>query len=84
MIERREACLYLALLEIAPDFQNEGIGTTLISDLIKEGKGLGLPVELHVLKSNRKARRLYERLGFGIIEEREERYVMRYDLVDIG
>ncbi len=82
MVERREASLFLALLEIAPAFQNQGIGTRLIADLVEEGRSLGLPVELHVLKANRSAQRLYERLGFVITEDREERFVMRCDVTE--
>ncbi len=82
VVERREASLFLALLEIAPAFQNQGIGTRLIADLVEEGRSLGLPVELHVLKANRSAQRLYERLGFVITEDREERFVMRCDVTE--
>ncbi len=69
--------IFLALIEIHPDHQNHGLGTTIIQDILTEAHQRSLPVLLHVLKANEAARRLYERLGFAIIEEREERYIMK-------
>jgi ribosomal protein S18 acetylase RimI-like enzyme len=75
-VERREDCIFLAAIEIAPDYQSRGIGTGLIGDLCNEANGRGVPVELQVLKVN-PARRLYERLGFAVIGETETHYMMR-------
>ena len=69
--------IFLALIEIHPDHQNCGLGTTIVQDILAEAHQRSLPVLLHVLKTNQGARRLYERLGFAIIETREERYVMK-------
>jgi ribosomal protein S18 acetylase RimI-like enzyme len=69
--------IFLALIEIHPDYQNRGLGSTIIQDLLAEAHQRSVPVLLHVLKANEDARRLYERLGFKIIEERKERYVMK-------
>jgi ribosomal protein S18 acetylase RimI-like enzyme len=69
-------CLSLERISIAADYQNRGIGTKLIRDLLEESEKHGVPVELHVLRGNR-ARRLYERLGFIVIAETEERIFMR-------
>lgn len=67
-----QPCAYLAVTEhddvvfvneivVHPDFQNRGIGRTLLESVIARGK----PVRLGVLFENR-ARSLYERLGFTI------------------
>lgn len=79
-VERREGSIFLAVIKIAPDHQNRGIGTELIRDLLNEADGRGVPVELQVLKVN-PARRLYERLGFAVIGETETHYLMRRRLV---
>jgi GNAT superfamily N-acetyltransferase len=76
-VERREDCIFLAAIEIAPDYQGQGIGTKLIRALFNEADGRGVPVELRVLKVN-PARRLYERLGFAMVGETETHYLMRW------
>jgi ribosomal protein S18 acetylase RimI-like enzyme len=74
---RREADeILLASIEVAPEFQNRGIGSRLVLGLLDEANREQLAVRLFVLKVN-PARRLYERLGFQCIEETETHYVMR-------
>jgi ribosomal protein S18 acetylase RimI-like enzyme len=76
-VERRKDSLFLAVIEIAPDRQNQGIGTKLIQALCDEANDRGVPVELQVIKVNHPARRFYERLGFAVIGETETHYLMR-------
>ncbi|NOX60685.1 MAG: GNAT family N-acetyltransferase [Chloroflexi bacterium] len=76
ILDRREGSLYLALIEIHPNHQNRGVGAAVIRDVLALGRALGLPVKLHVLKTNPAARRLYQRLGFRVIDSLEDRYVM--------
>jgi len=76
-VERRKEVIFLSSIEIAPDYQNRGIGTMLIQALLDEGRSRGVSVELYVLKVN-PARRLYERLGFTIIRETETHHIMRF------
>ena len=54
----------IAGLQVLPSLQNMGVGTTVVSEVLAEGAGTGLPVELQVEHDNPGARRLYERLGF--------------------
>ncbi|GIK36963.1 MAG: hypothetical protein BroJett011_07960 [Chloroflexota bacterium] len=75
-LEQHQTAIFLALVEIHPDYQGRGIGTALIRDVVAAAHRRGLRVELQVLKANVRARRLYEQLGFQITEERAERYVM--------
>jgi ribosomal protein S18 acetylase RimI-like enzyme len=56
--------VFLAAIEIDPADQRQGIGTTLIRDILANAAALRLPVRLQVLKVNDRARALYERLGF--------------------
>jgi ribosomal protein S18 acetylase RimI-like enzyme len=67
--------IFLASIEIAPEFQNQGIGTRLIRDVLDESDRLRLAVRLSVLKVN-PARRLYERLGFQCSGETSTHFVM--------
>lgn len=66
----------LELIELLPEFQHHGVGTAVIQDLQQQAQARHLPITLHVLKSDEPARRLYERLGFRISEERSDRFVM--------
>ena len=68
-----ESAVFIDQVEIVPDYQGRGIGTSLINDLL----ALGRPVELGVLKVNDDAGRLYERLGFRVISDNEKHYQMR-------
>jgi ribosomal protein S18 acetylase RimI-like enzyme len=56
--------VFLAAIEIAPEYHGQGIGTALIESSSTKAAALDLPVRLQVLKVNERARRLYERLGF--------------------
>jgi GNAT superfamily N-acetyltransferase len=82
-VERREDCIFLTALEIAPDYQSRGIGTKLIQALCDEADDRSVPVELQVLKVN-PARRLYEWLGFAVVGETETHYLMRRSLERVG
>ena len=66
---------YLAGFYIMPDWQNRGLGTTILQDVIERLRAPGIPVRLQVLKVN-PARRLYERLGFEIYDESDTHYLM--------
>jgi ribosomal protein S18 acetylase RimI-like enzyme len=75
-VRRSGGEIFLAVIEIAPEYQNQGIGTRLIASLLDESDSSRLPAKLSVLKVN-PARRLYERLGFDSIAETSTHYEMR-------
>lgn len=79
-IQERAEEIYLAGLEILPQFQRRGIGTEVVRGLIERGRREGKPVALQVLKVNREARDLYQRLGFGVTGENDTHYIMSWDL----
>ena len=74
--ERRAGALFLAVVEILPSHQGCGLGTRVIRDVLLCACRGGLHVTLKVLKANRRARRLYERLGFSVTGETETSYLM--------
>ena len=78
LVRRHADKLELVRLWLLPHAQREGIGTRLVSELIRDAAQNGLPVQLRVLKVN-PARRLYARLGFRIIGENETHLRMRHD-----
>jgi orotate phosphoribosyltransferase len=75
-VQEREEDIFLRTIEIHPNFQRNGIGTAIINRLILESVPKNKPVFLQVLKVN-PARKLYENLGFSIIEETKTHYKMR-------
>jgi RimJ/RimL family protein N-acetyltransferase len=54
----------LAGIQIVPDYQGQGIGTSIITTILQEASEKAVPVELRVNKDNPDAERLYARLGF--------------------
>lgn len=75
-IDERPSNLFLANLRILPEFQGQGWGTRILRDLLAQAHGAGLPVTLQVLNVNHAARRLYERLGFRVVQETPTHYYM--------
>src|SRR5215204_5905514 len=69
----KESEILLASIRLSNEFQNKGIGTQIIRNLIAKSSK---PVSLRVLKVN-PARKLYERLGFVIKEETKTHYLMK-------
>lgn len=78
-VEARPSELFLANLRIVPEFQGHGWGTLVIRDLLLQARDAGVPVTLQVLRVNHAARRLYERLGFQVIQDTPTHYQMRAD-----
>ncbi len=73
VVERRADSLYLELIELLPAFQGRGVGTAILRQLIDRARAEGVPLTLHVLRSNDAARRLYERLGLRVVAEESDR-----------
>jgi ribosomal protein S18 acetylase RimI-like enzyme len=67
----------LVSIHILPEFQNRGIGTMLIEEMLARAAAAGRAVRLHVLKIN-PATALYKRLKFRIIGETDNHYVMEW------
>jgi ribosomal protein S18 acetylase RimI-like enzyme len=74
-VERHDTHIQIEDLFILEEFQNQGIGTSVLLDLIDEARQSYKPVRLRVLSSN-PARLLYERLGFIIVQTTPQRYFM--------
>lgn len=75
-VDRYETNLHLRHVELLPEYTGQGIGTSLIQDLLYEARERGLPVTLRVTKANNRARRFYERLGFRTFRETTDKLHM--------
>lgn len=62
-----ETTIRIIDIALLPDFRGRGIGTRLITDLFARADQRGVTVSIHV-EPNNPARRLYERLGFQLVE----------------
>ena len=56
-------------IALLPEYRGAGIGTWIMRNLLDEAPGAQKPVTLHVEPYNR-AVRLYQRLGFHVVERR--------------
>ena len=64
-------------IEVAPEWQNQGIGSILIGRILDQARAAGVPMDLEVLRVNHAARRLYDRLGFIEVGETATHWRMR-------
>ncbi len=69
--------LQLEQIFLLPEHQRGGVGTKLVVRLQEDARRLNLPLRLRVLRVN-PAKRLYERLGFRVVDETPERIFMEY------
>lgn len=76
--ERRDDHVYLGNVALLPEFQNRGVGTRVVRDVMAQAEKDGLPLRLQVLKPN-PARRFYERLGFVVCGETDTHFRMARD-----
>lgn len=75
--EREEPeALRLSFVGLLPEYQERGIGTGLLKELLARAAAAGMPVKLNVLMVNERAQEFYRRLGFTVSGELDGRYVM--------
>lgn len=72
--------LLLARLYLLTAYRGQGIGSALIARVVREAQELGKPVRLRVLRVNTRARALYARHGFSVVEETRDRFCMERPL----
>ncbi len=77
-VERESRELFLANIQIAPAYQNLGLGSAVVRTVLESARALRLPVRLQVLRVNTAARRLYERLGFTLATETPTHFTLRH------
>ncbi|MFZ5822960.1 MAG: GNAT family N-acetyltransferase [Bacillota bacterium] len=70
IVDRTGSEMHLIDLALLPAHRNAGLGAVLIRLLQAEAAEKARPIRLQVMKGN-PARRLYERLGFGLAGESE-------------
>lgn len=77
-IVRSAESIYIGGIQILPEFQNRGIGTVIVTDLIQESNSVGIPITLEVHEVNTKALNFYKKLGFVEVGREEGKLSLRY------
>jgi ribosomal protein S18 acetylase RimI-like enzyme len=78
-IEYRDEDIHIRELVVHPAFQNMGIGTTILEQVLEEAKSRRVPVRLGTFHENR-AVKLYQRLGFKVFDQTPTHFLMEYSL----
>jgi ribosomal protein S18 acetylase RimI-like enzyme len=76
-IARWENEIRLIDIALMPEVRGRGIGSSLLREILEEGRKRRMPVTIHVEKNN-PALRLYERLGFHAVEDRGFHWFMEW------
>src|SRR5438477_8745396 len=75
-VARWEKEIRIVDITLLPEFRGTGIGTKLLRELQEEARSAGKSLTIHVERFNR-AMGLYERLGFGQVEDKGVYLLMR-------
>ena len=75
-IEFQATEVHLNGIYILPAYQGQGLGGRIISDVLRIAQTNERPVRLQVIIGN-PAIRLYERLGFKVIQKTDTHFIMR-------
>jgi ribosomal protein S18 acetylase RimI-like enzyme len=78
-LQERTEEIFMVGIEVLPEFQNKGIGSQIIRQVMQKARQSSKPVALQVLKVNLAARALYQRLGFGVTGENDTHYILAYE-----
>jgi ribosomal protein S18 acetylase RimI-like enzyme len=78
-VDRTGKDIHIVDIALLSEHRGVGIGTALLGDLLREARGSGKPVKIHVEKHN-PAMRLYERLGFKIQSDAGIYFLMQWAL----
>jgi len=68
IVFEQDGFLWLDEIQISPQYQNQGVGSEILSQLIVRARKLFVPLRLRVLHANKGAHRLYRKLGFEQID----------------
>jgi ribosomal protein S18 acetylase RimI-like enzyme len=74
-VQAQEHLIEIVEIQLLPEYQGRGIGSTLLKNELELADRAGLPTILRVLKENR-ARDLYSKLNFKVMGSSETHYFM--------
>ena len=80
-VDRWKREIRIVDIAILPEHRDKGIGTQLLLDLQREAAGVDKSLSIHVERFN-PALRLYERLGFRMLEDKGVYFLMEWTPAD--
>lgn len=83
-VEEEPEFLWLVKLYLEPDHRGHGLGSALLEQVLRQASSSGRRVRLRVLRVNTRARQLYERHGFQVIQASPERFFMETGALGLG
>ncbi|MBI2839706.1 MAG: GNAT family N-acetyltransferase [Acidobacteria bacterium] len=82
-LHRRSDEIRIVDITLLPEYRHAGIGASLLRTILEEGERTGRRVTIHVERFN-PALRLYQRLGFSIVEDKGVYYFMERTAISPG
>ncbi len=76
-VHRRPDELHIVDIALLPEHRNQGVGSSLLKELLAEARDAGKRVRIHVERNN-PALHLYERLGFNRIGDTGIYFLMEW------
>lgn len=77
-VSRSSEQIFVGGVHLLPEYQEQGIGATVLEGLIEESNASAVPIILEVRHVNTRAADLYKRLGFVEKGERDNMVIMEY------
>ena len=74
-INRKDAIWHIVELQILPQFQGKGIGSSVLRNVVTDAKLEGKKVQIGCFTMNEGAKSLYSKLGFKLVAETETHLV---------
>ena len=78
MLETMADSIYVHEIQVLPEYQEQGVGTAVMKQIIEQASKRGLGVTLSVVAANPRAKDLYARLGFTVTAFESPFFRMRY------
>ncbi len=78
ILHENKESVYVVELLILPEFQNRGLGTQILKDIIAQTEQLNLNLKIGVFKVNTRAKDLYLDLGFVLRDQTDTHYLMEF------
>ncbi len=79
MVATKDEDVELHTICVLPEYQSRGIGSRITNEVVQSAVERGRGVVLSVLKENKRARALYERLGFAVVGASKHHHHMRFN-----